>query len=410
MIRRKSNNRIGVAHIFWFYWAVLVAWQNLNPQTARSGGDLVLKIGLIAMLTVFCFSRARKVSVNIVPICLFALTMLCSWLLSGDSISASNLISYSYPVLLVLLAFGIGNDFQINQKEFFFFLNGVILVTLYAALYAIFFQTDYFRMALSRNAAYGYELSSFFYSSHEYGMYLVYSIIACLICMETDMKKGVKKKLLYVAAIIVFLLNLVLTFSRTSLLALAVFAAAYCFVGKWSKLRKWALTAGGCAIVAVIFSEKLQNFIRLVLFKKQNGLGERGDLYRLAVNLFWDGPPIKKMFGHGVEIQQFFRGALGHKDVHNAYLQVLLYFGLIGLAFLLGIFLSQLRANIRLYRYSRFYSVMFSAFLFSALAMMLTNTAIIFTSPIDSFFLTVFVVLVPKYVRNAIRAGTFENL
>ena len=97
MIPKKSNNRIGIAHIFWFYWAVLVAWQNLSVQTVRSGGDLVLKIGLIALLTVFYFSRAHKVSVNIVTICLFALTMLCSWLLSGDSISAGNLISYSYP-------------------------------------------------------------------------------------------------------------------------------------------------------------------------------------------------------------------------------------------------------------------------------------------------------------------------
>lgn len=409
MIPKKSNNRIGIAHIFWFYWAVLVAWQNLSVRTVRSGGDLVLKIGLIALLTVFYFSRAHKVSTNIVLICLFALTMLCSWLLSGDSISAGNLISYSYPVLLGLLSFGIGNDFQINQKEFFFFLNGVILVTLYAALYAIFFQTEYFRMALSRNVAYGYELTSFFISNHEYGMYLVYSIIACLICMETDRQASAKRKLFYTVAIVVFLPNLILTFSRTSLLAMVVFVAAYFFVGKWSHLRKWAVAAISCAVVAVIVSVKLQNFLQLLLFKKQDGLGARGELYRFAKALFWDGTPIQKLFGRGIEVRTIFEDALGLGSVHNAYLQVLLYFGLIGLLFLLGLFLSQLRANIRLYRYSRFYSVMFSAFLFSALAMMLTNTAIIFTSPIDSFFLTVLVILVPKYVRNAIRAGVFES-
>ena len=408
MKRRSSNNRIGIAHIFWFYWTVLVAWQNLSSQTARSGGDLVLKIGLISVLTVFYFLRARKVSTNIVLICLFALAMLCSWLLSGDSISAGNLISYSYPVLLVLLAFGIGNDFQINQKEFFFFLNGVILVTLYAALYAIFFQTEYFRMALSRNIAYGYELTSFFVSNHEYGMYLVYSIIACLICIETDQQVREKKKSLYIAAIVVFVINLILTFSRTSLLAMAVFAIAYCFVGKWSKLRKWAVSAGIFAAATVLIWKKLRDFLLLVLFKKQDGLGDRGELYRLAVDLFQSGTPTEKLFGHGIKIRISFENTLGHGSVHNAYLQVLLYFGLIGLLFLLGIFLSQLKANLRLYRYSRFYSVMFSAFLFSALAMMLTNTAIIFTSPIDSFFLTAFVVLVPKYVRNAIHAGTFE--
>lgn len=410
MERRKSNNRIGIAHIFWFYWAVLVAWQNLSVRTVRSGGDLILKVGLLVLLTLFYLSRARKVSVNIVTICLFALTMLCSWLLSGDPISANNLIAYSYPVLLVLLSFGIGNDFQINQKELFFFLNGVILVALYAALYAVFFQTEYFRMALSRSAAYGYELSSFFTSSHEYGMYLVYSIIGCLICIETDKRASFKKKLLYAAAIVLFVLNLILTFSRTSLLTMAVFAIAYLFVGKWSKLRKLAIAAAICAVVAVGVSAKLQGFLELVLFKKQDGLGSRGRLYQLAVDVFWESSLVEKLFGHGIYVRNLFEDTLGHGSVHNAYLQVLMYFGLIGLVFLLGIFFSQLRANMRLYRYSRFYSVMFSAFLFSALAMMLTNTAIIFTSPIDSFFLTVFVILVPKYVRNAIRTGAFESV
>jgi len=409
MERSRLHNRIGIAHIFWFYWTVLVAWQNLSVRTVRSGGDLVLKIGLIALLTAFYFYRARKVSVNIVTICLLALTMLCSWLLSGDSISASNLISYSYPVLLVLLAFGIGNDFQIDQKEFFFFLNGVILVTLYAALYAIFFQTEYFRMALSRNAAYGHELTSFFISSHEYGLYLVCSIAACLICIETDRQAGIKKKLGYVAAIAVFLPNLFLTFSRNSLVTLAIVTMGYFAVGKYSKLRRWAVAAVTFFAITALISNRLRNFLILIFFKNQKGLGSRSNLYHAAVDIFAEGTIVQKLFGRGIRVRMIFEDTLGHGSVHNAYLQVLLYFGLIGIIFLLGFFFSQLRANLRLYHYSKFYSVMFTAFLLAAAIMMLTHTAIIFTSPIDSFFLTVFVILVPKYVRNAIKAGVFES-
>lgn len=408
MIRRKSNNRIGIAHIFWFYWTVLVAWQNLSAQAARSGGDLVLKIGLIAMLTAFYFSGARKVSVNIVTICLFALTMLCSWLLSGDSISANNLIAYSYPILLVLLSFGIGNDFQINQKELFFFLNGVILVTLYAALYAIFFQTEYFRMALSRNTAYGHELTSFFISNHEYGLYLVCAIAACLICIETNRQASIQKNLWYVAAIAVFLPNLILTFSRNSLVTLAIVSIAYLTVGKYRQLRRWAIAAMISAAIALLISEPLRNFLTLLLFKGQEGLGSRSALYQFAIDTFAEGNTIQKVFGRGIRVRTLFETALGHGSVHNAYLQVLLYFGLLGIAFLLVFFFSQLRANLRLYHYAKFYSVMFTAFLLAAAIMMLTHTAIIFTSPIDSFFLTVFVILVPKYVRNAICAGTFN--
>lgn len=42
------------------------------------------------------------------------------------------------------------------------------------------------------------------------------------------------------------------------------------------------------------------------------------------------------------------------------------------------------------------------------IAVMMTNTTFIFNSSIDSYFLTVFAVIVPKYARNSINVGTFE--
>lgn len=40
---------------------------------------------------------------------------------------------------------------------------------------------------------------------------------------------------------------------------------------------------------------------------------------------------------------------------------------------------------------------------------MLTNTSILFYSPIDSFCLTAVTVIIPKYVRNSLAAGTFDE-
>ena len=406
--RKVVNNRIGIAHMFWFYWSALVLWQNLGRETPRNGGDLVFKTGLIFLLTAFYLLRARWVSIHIFAVFLLAVSMAASLVLSGDALSGGSLIAYAYPVLLAFLSFGIGNDFQINKRELLFFLKGVILVTLYAALYALLFCTDQFITAFSHESAYGNELTSFFVSSHEYGMYLVYAIVACVICMEVE-QKTVWKKIAYTAAILIFLPNLFLTFSRTSLLALAVAVLAYCLAGKWTPLRRVIVVAVVLFAAMVFFSSRLREFIVLLLFKGQEKIGIRGELYPFAVKLFWEGSCAQKLFGCGTGVRSVFEAAMNHGSVHNAYLQVLLYFGSVNLVFFVVLLISQLKENIRLYRHSKFFSVMFAACLLSAMALMFTNTTIVFTSPIDSFFLTAFTILVPKYVRNAIRAGAFEE-
>lgn len=408
-LRKITYNRIQITHVFLFYWIALVAWQNLGSIALRSGFDLILKVGLILILTAFYFWRARSISKNIVPILLLAFSMILSLWLSGDAFSGSNLIAYIYPVLLAFLSFGIGDDFRINKREFLGFLNGVILVTLYASIYAVLFRTEQFLTAFSLKFAYGNELTSFFYSSHEYGMYLVYAIVACIVHIEVKRDLPFKKRLPYFAAILVFVPNLVLTFSRTSMLAMAVIIFVYCFANARIKLRKWLITAVVIVLIAVLVSDRLQNLLVLALFKGTGSLGGRNELFGLAIKLFSEGTMSEKLFGYGLGVRDVFERYADHGSVHNAYLQVLMYFGAVGLIFFLVLLFGQLYASIRLYRESKFYSLIFCILLLAAMALMFTNTAIVFTSPIDSYFLTVIAILVPKYARNAMKAGTFET-
>lgn len=402
-----SENQIGVSHVFLFYWITLVVWQNMSSVTLRSGFDLVLKIGLIFILSAFYLLNAKSISKNIIVIMLLALSMLITFWTSGDAISGSNLIGYFYPVLLSVLSFGIGNSFQIRKQEFLFFLNGIIFVTLCAALFALFVQTDRFVYAFSNRMVYGRELTSFFTSNHEYGMYLVYAIVSCVINIECKRDLPGKRRTFYIVAILIFSCNLFLTFSRTSLLAMAVIVFVYCFINAHVKLRKWMIAAVVLGVVAVITVPQLRDFVVLAMFKGDDGLGARSGMYRFAIELFADGTIIQKVFGFGLQVRGIFEEYVSHGSVHNAYLQVLMYYGIFGLIFFMALLVSQLRENIKLYKTTKFYSVTFCILLLAAMAMMFTNTAVVFTSPIDSFFLTVVAILAPKYVRNSISAGTF---
>ena len=57
----------------------------------------------------------------------------------------------------------------------------------------------------------------------------------------------------------------------------------------------------------------------------------------------------------------------------------------------------------------KFIGTIFTGFAFACIVPMLTTTATIFTSQVDSFFLTMFMIVIPKYVRNSIASETFYN-
>lgn len=398
---KPRAHKLGIAHVFFIYWLILVVWQNLSRTIALSGTDLIIKIILILMLTLFYFHRARKVSKNIFAIFLLAISLIISLWHSGDSLSGRTFITYVYPLLLAFLTLGIGNDFQINRREFSFFLNGVILVSLYMAIYSFIFYPNHFKGIFRLTAAYGNELSSFLYSSHEYGMYLSFAIVSCLLCIEEKQQEPRKKRTPYYFAIGIFGINLLLTFSRTAIFSLVIIMCIYCLFNKNTETQKWISFSIFTFVVLLILSTKIRNLVNLVLFKGLKNLGSREELYSFAIKIFNDGTLGEKLFGYGYQVRNTFEQFSGHGSVHNAYLQVILYFGLVGFLFLCTLLFSHFKMCIKLYKVSRFYSVVFICLLLSGMAIMFTNTMIVFTSPIDSFFLTVFTILVPKYVRNA---------
>ena len=81
--------------------------------------------------------------------------------------------------------------------------------------------------------------------------------------------------------------------------------------------------------------------------------------------------------------------------------------GAVGLLFLLSFLTSQIWESICFIKRDRFLGSVSLGLVLMAMLMMFTNTPIVFTSPIDSYFLTIFMFVVPKYVRNAISKNRF---
>jgi len=392
-------------HIALFlYWAALVIMQNIGEYTARNAVDTLLKLVLLLGLSVCYFVRKQTAGINAFKLFLLLLFVVCQLLtlFEEGNISLGIIVSYVFPSLFLFLSLVVGDKISIDRKQYVFFLNCVICVVAYSAVYALLFKFEQFMFAFAIPGAYGYELCSFFVSNHEYGLYLLSGIVSCVICLDFKESLSVRHKIVYWLALILFVPNLVLTYSRTSILAAVLFLAVYVIFRGKSRTKSLVLIAAVVFALIFAFSHTFRDFVLKIVLKNNNAAG-RDQLYRLAIDYFGEGNLWQKLFGRGIEAtRRYFVSNTTYGSVHNGYLQVLLYYGISGLLFLLGFLALRFASAVRLMKTDRFIGALNLGLCISCAVIMFTNTTMIFMSPIDCYFLTVFTIIVPKYHANSI--------
>lgn len=408
------NNSIKKIHMVLFiYWFILVIWQNIRSGDNRSGMDVIIKVSLLLFLVCCYLFKSHKVNKNTLLISyIWFFCYLVTFFKDKSGFNLGIIIPYVFPVLFFFLTFALGNRFEITKKELLVFLNCNIATVLYMVIYALIFCTDQFVNALSLQNAYGNELSSFLISNMEYGMYLLFGVIACIICLELNEKLNKFQKIFYYFVIVLFVINLVLTFSRTSIIAFVLLMLLYVFFAKSKKTKKIILFLFVIAIIAIFVSPSLQDFFANIVFKGNANSG-RSDLANLGLNVFQNSSLDRKIFGNGFSnISDMIELLSSHKNTHNGYIQVLITTGICGLIIIVGILVTQFIANLKFLRQTKKYSfllILYAGSVLIAAVYMMISTCTIFYSNIDAYYLTIMAFIVPKYVRNAIKAETFDE-
>ena len=407
MIKQNNSDK---AHIVLFiYWFALMIWQNVRSVGNRGAVDTIIKAGLIMVLILYFCSRTRFLKQYPLIASLFLGLCAVVTLVSSNAISFSSILYYLYPVFLYFIVYSVGWDTQINKKQLISLMHWVIMVVSYIVIYAIVFCRDQFTSAFTISSAYGNELCSFLVSNHEYGMYLSYGIMAIFICLEFSDNIPSWKKYLYVICITAFMVNLVLTFSRTALVSFLAMFFIYVFFCAKKSMKIMLILVIIILVLAIFLVPQLNNFVVAIVFKGGNDAG-RGELSQLGFTVFKEASYFQKLFGDANVIERI-EAISDHRNLHNGYIQMLVSNGVKGVAFLLLVIYSTFRENFYMNNCTKKEKNLcriFNGFLIAAAFSMLTNTSMLFYSSIDSYFLTLFAIIIPKYVRNAIKKGTFE--
>lgn len=404
----KKTIKHNISNSIFLYWIMLMAWQIFRTTSNRSIIDILIKVALIVFLSYSVLKiRLPNSLKNMFLLVIFAFYMVMLLFIKEPSISAESIIVYCFPILFSYLFLVHAYNYRLSINSYVRFLNSVIIAVLVMVGYTFIFDFNNLIKALSATSAYGNELTSFFISNHEYALYLFLGIQSCLFCYQFFIDTNRRKKGRYLLLTGLFLINLILTFSRTALLGVFVLVFVFLLTGKNAKTKKVLFLFSLLIIATLLFIPNLREFFIKIVWSDNNDAG-RIEMWNYGLELFKNSTFFEKLTGQGfTKITDMLFIFSQHKNFHNSYIQVLLQYGIIGVSFLIGLILSSFVNGIRVFRKNRFIGAMFISMTLSTAAYISTNTTIIMQSNIDSYILTIFVIILPIYVKNAIYSNKF---
>lgn len=404
-----------IAHYIIFYWLILLIWQNVFTSSLRGSADTIIKLLLLVYLSIgFINNSGLKIrKCGIILVFIFISTMIFSLVLN-DLLSPyfgfDIILYYAFPCVYVFFCYSMGNTLKLDSYEFRIVNKIVILVALIGVLYTLIFEKDQFISALNATNGYGNELHGFFSSMYEFALYLFYAITCCIREIDDCSTNGKRKKWYYYPLIGVFFFTMILTFSRTAIISCVTYLFIYSLMNKQSKVRKLVILGAIVIIILYFTVPRIGEYVFETIWK--SGISNsRERLYASAVDYYRSGTMVEKIFGKGIgETRNFFKEVDGFASIHNGYLQILIYYGWIGISWIVVMTIAQIKKIIKCSYYDKMLAVESFAFLTVALLTMMPTTVIIFNSSIDAFFLTSFMIVLPRYrMNNAIYFSRFSK-
>jgi len=310
------------------------------------------------------------------------------------------ILYYGFPCIYTFLSYAMGYALKLDSFQMQKINKIIIVVALIGVLYTLIFDRSQFTSALSAASGYGNELHSFFSSMYEFALYLFYAIACCIREIDDQSLNGNHEKWYYYVLIGIFFFTMILTFSRTAIVSCIAYMLIYSFMNKQSKARKMVIIGGVIIVILCITIPQLRKYVFETIWK--SGISNsRERLYASALEYYSSGTLINKFLGRGVgETRAFFKEMDGYASIHNGYLQILIYYGWLGIMWIVVMTIAQIKKIIKCVHYDKMLAVESFAFLIAALLTMLPTTVILFNSSIDAFFLTSFMIVLPRYRMN----------
>lgn len=280
------------------------------------------------------FKKRVKISIIFMTICLIIIQLLTiiSDSVAGININGNDFINVLAKALNFFLFFGIMINVKLNKNQILFFMKCLVVFAFIGSAYNMIINWDIIANLQHITSSYQVELKSFFPNRNQFGMFLFISIIAHHYIITSS---AANKKSIFV--LLIQILNLVLTMSRGSILALIVFyGILYIKHFKNIKILASIMLMLSTMILLIISNEQLKDFIIKNIIRADVGIAGRNDVWNMGFDVFIQNNIINGVgFYTGVEIAK--SKGFQFDQFHSFYIDTLVSGGLLELLFIISI-------------------------------------------------------------------------
>lgn len=333
---------------------------------------MVICFGIECILLIFYFFKKIKITKemkkNIIILTVVSLILLI--------IQIKNFIIKEYKIMdfaniacqfmnILLLFIAIMNS-KSEEKNISYFMNAMVIFGVLSCINSMILYFDEMLQTLGlQKGAYMVNIKSFFANRNQFAFFMYVAIIADLFMILRE------NKLVYKFALVLFLINLFFTMSRTGILVVAIFVFIYFLtIDKINKKTKFILlTLGIIVLGAAIFVVNQINPVliqKIVRFEHIKDLSGRNEIWARGINLLKESP-INLIFGvgrfKGTELLKFETKTFS--QFHNIYIDSLITGGIMELIFILYIYGFVIRKILKSdmdKKYKNLYLTMFITF------------------------------------------------
>lgn len=298
---------------------------------------LVLPIYIFASKQGFIFWRRKQDVLFLSAFWILSLAVTIYWHGTAVDILLGVFMIFAFVAMIFI-------TYTMTQRTFRMILSFVCFMSPYCFLIALI------QRALGMRWDYGARYSSVFSNPNYYAFYISLVVLFCIYNIIKSESR--KMRIAYTALIPLNLLALELTECRTTYIVLLVVCPVMlfqCGKRKWGWIYMVSLFCFGT--FTLLFSESIPFLPRVDEIAKD--ITKRFDIWGGAIGSILDAPIFGRGYNTYVRIRDLYDAYGIAKHSHNLLLEVLMDFGLVGAAVLIGYFSINVSKIIRLHRQNK---------------------------------------------------------
>ncbi|WP_438477771.1 O-antigen ligase family protein [Streptococcus pluranimalium] len=252
---------------------------------------------------------------------------------TNDIIDIQDIASMLAKYLSYFLFFLCLKNETLHSKDFMFFLKKFIILAIIACIYNLIANRSNFSQLVTINSSYEVNFKSFFGNRNQFGGFLFLSNIALVYYNYVSERL---EKLFIPCSFIMININLLLTMSRSALLATGIFyfLLLLYFVSKLSLKANIIFLINVILLFFIMRSQVVVNIINKYFIRADVGDSGRFDIWQQGINIFLSNNIILGS-GSNAAIQIAHYQGVKVNQFHNFFIETLLDGGLVNLSLML---------------------------------------------------------------------------